>query len=173
MYKDNVIDFQAVLDKKARKTRAKTSTSMKHEVVDISQRRAEILKQERREVKRTILTEFISAHVVVPEQGLCKVNLYDISENGLAFELDKDRGSFVNGESLAFRIYLNHQTYFPFFVKVNNLRWIAEENVYRVGVEYLKESFNSEALEHFVKFIESISANLKNDSGDVMVSSLK
>ena len=36
----------------------------------------------------------------------------------------------------------------------------------------MKDSANQEALEHFIRFMESVSASLKTDHGDVIVSNL-
>lgn len=139
-------------------------------IVDITEARQEILSRDRREVKRTILTEFVGAFVILPDRGLMKVALYDISENGLAFDLEVDDGSFQEGEEIAMRVYLNHSTYFPFTIRVNNCRMIEDEGVYRHGVNFVKGTVNDIALHHFVKFIENVSASLKTDNGDVQVS---
>lgn len=174
MYKNNVIDFVARREQKKAEETIETKTHSENaELVDITEKRAAIIKQERREVKRTILTEFISAHVVIPNRGLQKVAIHDISDNGIAFELDAEEGAFGKHEELAMRVYLNSQTYFPFFVKVKSCRLLEDEGVYRVGSQFDKGSFNSEALSHFIKFIETVSANLKSDSGDIMVSNIK
>lgn len=142
-------------------------------IVDMTERRNEQIRQERRQVKRTILTEFIGAFAVVPQKGLMKVALYDISENGLAFDVETETGKFGKGEELAMRVYLNQYTYFPFLVKVRNVRAEAEDDCYRHGADFVKGSVNDEALTHFVKFIETVSASLEQDNGDVMVSNLK
>lgn len=141
-------------------------------VVDMTERRNEILSEERRVVRRTILTEFVGASIVVPERGLQRVALYDISENGLSFDLDLEHGGFRVGEEVAMRVYLNHQTYFGFVARVSNERAIEEEGVHRHGVGFVKGTVNDEALHHFVKFIETVSASLQTDHGDVMVSGL-
>ena len=140
------------------------------EVHDITEARQEILSRDRREVKRTILTEFVGAFVVLPEKGLMKAALYDISENGLAFELDMLEGAFQNGDEVAMRVYLNHTTYFPFTIRVSNARVIEEEGIVRHGANFVKGTMNDVALHHFVKFIETVSASLKTDTGDVLVS---
>ncbi|MNJ92563.1 hypothetical protein D3C87_102360 [compost metagenome] len=139
-------------------------------IVDITEARQEILSRDRREVKRTILTEFVGAFVVLPERGLMKVALYDISDNGLAFDLELAEGGFHDGEEIAMRVYLNHSTYFPFTIRVNNCRMIEDEGVFRHGVSFAKGTMNDIALHHFVKFIENVSASLKTDNGDVQVS---
>lgn len=139
-------------------------------VLDMTEARQEMISRDRREVKRTILTEFVGAFVVLPEKGLMKVALYDISENGLAFESDMLDGAFLNGEEVAMRVYLNHTTYFPFTVCISNERVIEEAGTIRHGANFVKGTVNDVALHHFVKFIETVSASLKTDHGDVLVS---
>lgn len=141
-------------------------------IVDMTIAREEILNKDRREVKRTILTEFISAYAVLPERGLMKVTLYDISENGLGFDLELQEGVFLESEEVAFRVYLNHTTYFPFTVKITNSRRLENEGVFRHGASFMKGTVNDVALHHFVKFIENVSAGLRKDGGDVLVSNI-
>lgn len=167
----NVIDFKA-------KTSKKTNINNGYEalagdgpaVIDMTEKRQALLKEDRRQVKRTILTEFIAVHAIVPGMGLMKVNLYDITENGLSFDIDEARGQFQVGENISMRIYLNHQTYFPFDVKVRHVTHVKDEGIYRHGGEFEKGSINDVALYHFIKFIETVSAGLKNDRGDILVS---
>jgi hypothetical protein len=142
------------------------------QVFDMTDRRNEMLTQERRLVRRTILSEFIGAFVVVPTKGLQRVALHDISETGLAFDIVASVGAFNAGEEVAMRVYMNHQTYFPFIAQVHNVRLIEEEGVIRHGAGFVKGTINDVALHHFVGFIESVSASLETDHGDVMVSSL-
>jgi hypothetical protein len=141
-------------------------------ILDMTGRRNEMLSHERRKVRRTILSEFIGAHIVVPERGLQKVTIYDISDEGVAFDIEDGSGKFAIGEEIGFRVYLNQQTYFPFVVKVANSRTILEEGVTRHGGLFAKGTVNDVALHHFVKFIETVSASLRTDSGDIMVSGL-
>lgn len=167
----NVIDLKT--RKPVREKVGKTSqASHSAPVVDMTERRNEMLVQERREVKRTILSEFIGAYLIIPQQGLAKVALYDISENGVAFDIDLESGKLNQGEEVAMRVYLNQHTYFPFVVKVANVREIGAENVWRHGANFMKGTVNDVALHHFVKFIETVSASLETDHGDVMVSNL-
>ena len=139
---------------------------------DITELRKEMVDRDRREVKRTILTEFVGAFVVVPEHGLLKAALYDISDNGMAFDLTVLEGGFSEGDEVAMRVYLNHSTYFPFTIRVINSRIVEEEGVIRHGANFVKGTLNDVALHHFVKFIENVSASLKTDNGDVLVSNI-
>jgi hypothetical protein len=166
----NVIDMTQRLAKQ--KTGKKNASHISAPVIDMTEKRNEIISQERRQVRRTILSEFIGAFALVPRKGLLKVNLYDISENGLAFDVEIDAGHFALGEEVAMRIYLNQKTYFPFVVKIQNLRGVPDEDVFRHGANFVKGAINDEALHHLVKFIETVSASLQSDAGDIMVSTI-
>jgi hypothetical protein len=166
----NVIDIRDRLKKSESGTQA--GASQEAAVVDISALRKETVNQDRRQVHRTILTEFIAVHTVVPGMGLMKVALFNINENGLAFDIESQKGHFKAGEEVAMRVYLNHQTYFPFVVQVKHVTEVLDEEVHRHGCEFLKNTINDVALHHFVKFIETVSASLKYDKGDVIVSNL-
>lgn len=168
----NVIDLQKHRGKKGKTSKVEKKGISSLLVTDISEIRQEMIQDERRSVRRTILTEFIGMSLIVPKKGLVKCTLYDISENGLAFELPMDYGKFNNGEEVAMRIYMNHETYFPFVIQLTHIRKIEEEGIYRYGGSFLKDSVNEVALHHFAKFVENISAYLKTDYGDVMVSNL-
>jgi hypothetical protein len=141
-------------------------------IVDITEIRTEVLDEDRRKVRRTILTEFIAVHTVVPGMGLMKVALFNINESGLAFDIDYKQGHFQVGEEVAMRVYLNHQTFFPFIVKVKHITNIQDEQVHRHGCEFVGGTINDVALHHFVKFLEHVSASLKHDKGDVLVSNI-
>lgn len=180
MFKNNVIDLSNRLKQKSKNASVAGSTRTVKEtaVLDMTERREAIISDERRKVRRTILTGFIGAYVVIPTHGdarggLMKVDIYDISEDGIAFDMDDKYGHFKNGEEIAMRVYLSQDTYFPFVITIQNQRGLTGEAVYRHGAHFLKGSVNAEALFHFVKFIETVSASLERDSGDVMVSGLK
>ncbi len=157
---------------RARNSSEIIKNDFKAEILDMTEARQEVLSKERRDVKRTILTEFVGAFVILPERGLMKVALYDISDNGVSFDIEMAEGHFAQEEEIAMRVYLNHTTYFPFTVTVSNSRLIEEDGVIRHGAGFVKGTVNDVALYHFVKFIENVSASLKRDSGDILVSNI-
>ena len=138
------------------------------EVVEFETEKKKLLFQERRQVKRTLLSEFVSAMIVLPEKGLLQVSLYDISEEGISFELDSLEGHFKVGEEILMRVYINQKTYFPVQVTVKHVTADAESGTSRHGAEYLKGQVQDVALQHFVKFIESAGEGLKKDNGDLV-----
>lgn len=170
VYRNNVLFLSRYLesnDKKIREDNGKTAS-----IIELGKRRQEVLTEERRKVKRTILADFVSGHVVVPLRGLEKVNLHDMSNDGLSFDLEFGRGSFKKDEELAMRIYVNRETYFPFTIKVRRLQFSEDEQVYRVGASLVNGTFNERAIHHFIQFIENISMSLRTDKGDVVVSKI-
>jgi hypothetical protein len=174
MYKNNLIDLSK--HRKDQPKLAKTQDSPESPqtpVTSITELRQEMINDERRRVKRTILTGFIGAFVVVPNQGLLRVDIYDISENGVAFDMETSFGQFNKGEEVAMRVYMNQDTYFPFIINVQNVRELDGADLTRHGAFFAKGTVNDEALFHFVKFIETVSASLEKDSGDVLVSNIK
>ena len=183
MIKNNVIDLSKRFQSKGKSKATKSQQSQaagKAPVLDMTERREAIINEERREVRRTILTGFIGAFIVVPtpvssksKGGLLKVDIYDISEDGISFDVDSEFGQFQKGEEFAMRVYLSQATYFPFTIKVQNVRHLDGDGSFRHGASFAKGSVNDEALHHFVKFIETVSASLEKDTGDVMVSNLK
>ena len=80
----------------------KSSHSEASPIVNLTERRQEIIEEERRGVKRTLLQEFVGLHLIVPTKGLSKCAIYDISENGLAFDMQVDSGQFKKGEMVYF-----------------------------------------------------------------------
>jgi hypothetical protein len=166
----NVIDIKDRL--KQQNSKGKSKKADEGDVVDLAALRQETIRQDRRQVKRTILTEFIAVHVVVPEFGLLKVHLYDINEKGLSFDLDLGKGKFNASEEVEVRIYLNQFTYFKISALVAHVKTVEDEGVTRHGCTFVKESLNSEALHHFIKFLETVTASLKRDNGDILVSKI-
>lgn len=161
-----------IVDRIKSTKRSPTTVKSKASVMDITEVRKEMINSERRTVKRTILTEFIGAFVILPDQGLLKVSVYDISDNGVAFDIDTEKPIFKENEEVAMRVYLNYKTYFGFVVKVQNSRFVPSEGVVRHGTHFMKGTLNDVALHHFVKFIETVSASLKTDDGDIQVSNI-
>lgn len=173
-FTSKILDLNQRLKYKSKNAKVgKSAASGEVEIVDITIKRQEIIADERRRVRRTILTEFIGACIVIPNQGLCKVTISNISEKGLGFDMDQDFGHLQIGDEVALRIYLNNKTYFPFTVRVNHVNAVEGEAAFRHGVSYVKGEINDVALHHFVKFVESVSSCLETDTGDIMVSKIK
>ena len=73
-----VLDISARLKSRNNTGKTKQFDVVSDKVLDFTEAREAALNRDRRQVKRTILTEFVGAFVVLPEKGLMKVALYDI-----------------------------------------------------------------------------------------------
>lgn len=169
-HKSNVIPLKPMKRKAQPKGEAHRKPAP---ILDMVERRQEMIRIERRRARRNILSESVSAWVVVPEKGLLEVALYDISVDGLSFDCDWNKGQFRAGEVVAMRVYLNQKTYFSFTVEVQHVQNVTDETLFRHGTKFIKEPKNEPALYHFVKFIEAISATLQIDNGDMVAASIK
>jgi hypothetical protein len=138
-------------------------------VLSFEEQKQKIAFKERRTARRTMFNEMMSSMVVIPERGLLKVFLHDISEDGLSFETAIDDGSFKAGEEITMRIYINHKTYFPVRMTVKHLKQDLESGTIRHGATMIKDASNDVVLQHFVKFVEAAALTMKKDSGDLMV----
>lgn len=165
---DNVVHFKGRQKSKTEK-QAPTVKASDAPIIDMTERRQEIITEERRKGRRTVLSSFIGAFCVVPRKGLLKVALHDVSERGVAFDIEVKHGQFPIGEEVPMRVYLNQDSYFSILVKIQNCRLADDEGVYRHGAVFLKGLVSDQALHHFVKFIENVSQSLQHDSGDHVV----
>ncbi len=142
----------------------------KAEILNYAEQKKKMLFHERRQVKRTVLTEFVSAMVVLPEKGLMKVDLYDISEEGISFDVEAAQGHFKIDEEISIRIYLNRKTYFPMTLQVKHITDEPSEGVVRHGTVFMRsasaDASSDAALQYFIRFIETAGAQLRKDEGD-------
>ncbi len=169
----NVIDMTA--RRRAQMTLQSTTQKMLGQpeaakVQNITEMRQDMLTNERRKNRRTILSNFIGAFVVIPDLGLQSVALYDVAGDGMSFDTPIEAGRFRTGEEYAVRVYLSRDTYFPFTMKIKNTRELKADGVYRHGGLFVKPGTNEEALKSFIKFVETISTVLRKDTGDHLIS---
>lgn len=141
-------------------------------IVDFESQKKMMDQKERRTRTRTVLNEMMSSMVVIPERGLLKVTLHDISTEGLSFDTMVDEGAFAPGEEVSLRIYINHKTYFPVCVTVKHVSEKSAQGTLRHGAILKKDATNDVVLQYFVKFVEAASDLMKKDNGDLMVNKI-
>ena len=165
-----LIDLTSRLKTVAASSNSGFTLSENTEILNYAEQKKRMLFHERRQVKRTILKEFVSAMVVLPEKGLMKVDLYDISEEGISFDVEAHQGHFKLDEEIVIRVYLNHKTYFPMTIQVKHITDEPSEGVVRHGTVFMRgvsgETSTDAALQYFIRFIETAGAQLRKDDGD-------
>ena len=166
VFLSKVIDFT---QRRQKSTDPKMDTFQKPSapaVLSFEEQKQKMAFKERRSARRTIFNEMMSSMVVIPERGLLKVFLHDISDDGLSFDTAIEDGSFKVGEEISMRIYINHKTYFPVKMTVRHLKQDIESGSIRHGATMIKEAQNDVVLQYFVKFVEAAALSMKKDSGD-------
>lgn len=163
--KTNVIDITKRLKK--RKKATVTTSKTKAQILSIVERRGQKKDDERRNVTRTVLSQFIGVFAVLKSGIMQPVSIFDISTKGLSFDMVQDMGAFNVGETVTLRIYMSHDTYFSFAVTVANHRIIENAGVERHGAMFKKNQDQSgEALYHFVRFLENVAGVARKDKGE-------
>ena len=99
---NKVISFQSLKAKKQVHKVAKRAVGAEQvPITDITHKRQQMIAEERRNVRRTILTEFVGAFIIIPQRGLARVSLYDISNTGVSFDIDSNSGQLMIGDEIA------------------------------------------------------------------------
>ena len=174
-----LIDFQKYQKKNHKKKRPEERNdkleSFSTTLIDFQNTKVKKLKKEQRKVKRTVLNGLVGVTVMVPDRGLMRVQVQDISKSGLSFDMYESEGAFFKGEQLELRIYVDNKIYFPFVASVENtkVRFSYGAKVIRHGLKFKKSKANRKALDYFVGFLEAVVKNCKEDSGDRLISHLK
>lgn len=97
---------------------------------------------QRRRARRRTLVETFAFFVVVPRKGAHRLPVYDLSEDGIGFDLDIE-GELPEtfpvqvGEELDLRFYLNQSLYLPLKIKV--ARTEEKNQIRRIGAVFCDE----------------------------------
>jgi len=112
---------------------------------------------ERRRARRRPILSTFSVFVVIPKKGMHRLQVHDISELGVGFDLDlegEEASGFrlQMGEPLDLRFYLNQSLFIPLSIQV--ARVDEKGTVRRVGAEF--EEKNSQAYQAFAAFLQML-----------------
>ena len=124
------------------------------------------IEERRRDRRRPILATF-ALFCVIPKKGIHRLQVNNISENGIGFDLDIDGESpedfKINiGETLALRFYVNLSLYILLSVKLNRID--LTETGRRIGAELLDtESASYQAFRSFISMLDLIADTLQVD----------
>lgn len=137
--------------KKTKKLRAKTkSTDMR----------------ERRRADRRLILETFAIFLAIPTKGPHRLQVVDLSENGIGFNLDIENESLSDypirvGDEVDLKLYINTSLHIPLAIRVVRIetkktgRFIGAE-FQKKGPEYLK------TLNSFLQMLDSMVESSKN-----------
>ena len=117
--------------------------------------------QERRRSKRRPILDTFSLFIVVPKKGVHRLQIHDLSDQGIGFDLDIDGEAASDfpvkaKENLDVQLYLNQSLYLDLKLQVARI----EEGgaVRRVGAEFTDRSSPSfKALAAFLQMLDLLS----------------
>ncbi len=97
---------------------------------------------DRRSARRRPILATFAVFVVIPKKGLHRLEVRDMSENGIGFDVDIEGESVTDfpikiGDSIDFRFYLNHSLFIPMKIKIRRI----EDHPMgrRAGAEFLEK----------------------------------
>jgi hypothetical protein len=123
---------------------------------------------ERRQAKRRPILDTFSLYIVIPKRGVHRLEVHDLSENGMGFDIDieGEESSFFpihEGDSIDLRFYLNSSLYIPLSVQV--IRVEDHQRKRHIGAQFQeKDSSNYSAYLSFIQLLDQIINVLQIDS---------
>jgi len=143
------------------------------QVVDFGQVRAQKLEEKRRATERVFFKSLLSVYSVVGDHSMCPIEIIDLSEEGLSFQLPHDAKSpWTKGSSeFPVRLYFSQDSYLEVFVKMQNSKDAIENHAryVRYGCSVDTTTTSYLAYVNFVRFLKMYADVAKKDQGDVKV----
>jgi hypothetical protein len=125
-------------------------------VINLTTIRAEKIEERRREYERIVFKNTLGVYTVMEQKGLHAIELLDISEGGLSFQVpEKGDLQFNEGDMFPMRFYISTDTYIAVGVKIVRSFTAIDQGkaVHRYGCLIDKEMASYSAIYHFVQFI--------------------
>lgn len=99
--------------------------SDKPKIVDLGKVREAKTEEKRRKYERVLFKNLLGVYCVAQDEELRAVELVDVSEEGLSFQLpahSKNLESFTSGKECLFRFYFSEETFIPVACRITNQR---------------------------------------------------
>ena len=130
----------------------------KAHVLSFSSAREEQVEERRREYERVLFRNVLGVYTVMEQKGLHAIELVDISEQGMSFQLPISSDYRLEiGEVLSLRLYFASDAYLPVAVKVVRALDTLTDGaaVRQYGCEIDKSFKSYAAIFHLFQFIKS------------------
>ena len=152
-----------------------TSTTQETgQVVDFREKREQKLEQKRRATERVLFRSLLSVYCVAGNDRLRAIEIVDISEDGLGFQVPFDSKNPwpAQTEDVPLRLYFSQDTFIEIRVKVQNSRPGIDNGAryIRYGCTIDKTLTNYPAYAAFVGFMKAYAEHSRQDQGNVYIS---
>lgn len=149
-----------------------TRTTETTGIVNLSKVREEKIEERRREYERIVFKNTLGVYTVMDQSGLHAIDLIDISEGGLSFQVPEKKALEVKeGDNLNLRFYISTDTYILVGIKVvRSFSAIDQGQVmHRYGCLIDKTMASYAAIFHFVQFIAKCAEHGHKEESGVKV----
>ncbi|MEW6056374.1 MAG: PilZ domain-containing protein [Bdellovibrionota bacterium] len=141
-------------------------------VINFSKAREAKIEERRRKYERILFKHILGVYCVAEGKGLQAVELVDVSEEGLSFQLPHNSKSLENIEAntpVTFRFYFSQETFLPITVKIQHGRDCIEngQKYVRFGTQVDTTSQSYETYKLFVMFLSKYAETSQQDTGDL------
>jgi hypothetical protein len=142
------------------------------QIINFTKAREAKIEERRRRYERILFRHILGVYCVAEGKGLKAVELVDISESGLSFQLpihSKNLDSMAPGNEIVFRFYFSQDTFIPVVVKIQNERHCIEDGqkFIRFGCVVDATSQSYETYKLFVMFLQKYAETSQQDKGDL------
>jgi hypothetical protein len=126
---------------------------------------------ERRKARRRPILETFSVFVAIPKKGIHRLEVHDLSESGMGFDLDiegEDPSHFPvkEGDTIDLRFYVNPSLFIPLSIQIARIEDHQQKR--RVGAEFQDQTSSSyRAFLAFMHLLDQIVDVVQLDSQSI------
>lgn len=142
-------------------------------VVDFEEVRAKKLDEKRRKTERIIFKHLLGVYAVSEQEQLREIELIDVSEEGLSFQIPIRQGGTLPIEmrEVNLRLYFSQDTYIPLRLKVQNSKHYVDGTGqyarFGCSVDNTLQSYS--AYQQFVRFLKCYAEHAHQDTGKTTI----
>ncbi len=140
------------------------------QIVDFNQAREQKMDEKRRKAERIFFQQMLGVYCVTENSNLKSLEIVEVSEEGLSFQVPFDSKNPWPGDSkdISIRLYFSQETYLPVLLNVKNSRSYIEKGsrYVRYGCSINTEMSSYEAYKQFVRFLKSYAEHAHKDKGE-------
>jgi hypothetical protein len=152
---------------------ASKGASSTGELVDFETIREAKMEEKRRKTERFFFKNLLGVYCVTAKDAITAVELVDVSEDGIAFQVKFDpRNPWPREiDDIPMRLYFSQDSYLEIGVKIQNSRQTIDggTRMIRYGCSVDKTWSSYEAYQQFVRFLKLYSEHNHRDAGNTCV----
>ncbi len=158
---------------KGKGTTGNNTTHEGSQVIDFTQIREQKLEEKRRTTERVFFKHLLSVYTVAGRDSMFPVDIMDVSDDGIAFQVPFDPQKPWPADLKAFplRLYFSQDTYMEVHVSIQNSRAAIENHArfLRLGCAIDKTTSSYPAYQSFVHFLKSYCSLAQKDKGGTSI----